>query len=83
MQLHLKTGDGDLALIKEPALLTRCACISHEIYRPSLTGYCILINARLIDWSGHLIGSYLGLIQDYHVLCLINSFFCSELFFGI
>ncbi len=38
MPLHLKTGDGDLALIKEPALLTRCACISHAIYRPSL-GY--------------------------------------------
>ncbi len=36
MPLHLKTGDGDLPLIKEPALLTRCACISHEIYRPAL-----------------------------------------------
>ncbi len=40
MPLHLKTGDGDLPLIKEPALLTRCACISHEIYRPALKGSC-------------------------------------------
>ncbi len=35
MALHLKAGDGDLQLITEQALLTRCAR-SHSIYRPAL-----------------------------------------------
>ncbi len=50
MPLHLKTGDGDLLLIKEPALLTRCACISHEIYRPALHTHISEI-AQLISRS--------------------------------
>ncbi len=36
MALHLKAGDGDLQLITEQALLTRCARSSHSIYRPAL-----------------------------------------------
>ncbi len=32
MLLHLKAGDGDLLLITEPALLTRCAWLSHTIH---------------------------------------------------
>ncbi len=36
--MEVKTGDGDLLLINEPALLTRCACISHEIYHQALPG---------------------------------------------
>ncbi len=36
MPLHPKAGDGDLVPITEPALLTRRACISHEIYHPAL-----------------------------------------------
>ncbi len=39
MPLHLKTGDGDLPPITEPVLLTRCACISHEKYRPALLSF--------------------------------------------
>ncbi len=59
MPLHLKTGDGDLPLIKEPALLTRCACISHEIYRPALVsinnrgrglGLCDITQPRIDGW---------------------------------
>ncbi len=36
MLLHLKAGDGDLLLITVPALLTRCAWISHSINRAAL-----------------------------------------------
>ncbi len=46
MPLHLKTGDGDLPLIKE---LTRCACISHEIYRPALAP-TLSVCVRVCGW---------------------------------
>ncbi len=36
MLLHLKAGDGDLLLITEPALLTKCAWQSHSINRAAL-----------------------------------------------
>ncbi len=38
MPLHLKARDGDLLLINEPALLTRCAQQSHEINCTALHG---------------------------------------------
>ncbi len=44
MLLHLKAGDGDLPLIMEPALLTRCACISYEIYHSALVSDVFLFN---------------------------------------
>ncbi len=34
--IHLQTGDGDLVLIKEPALLRRCAWSYRSIYGPAL-----------------------------------------------
>ncbi len=34
--IKLKAGDGDLLLITEPSLLTRCARLSHVIYRADL-----------------------------------------------
>ncbi len=36
MPLHFKTGDGDLLIITEPALLARCAWQSHAIYCAAL-----------------------------------------------
>ncbi len=36
MPLHLKAADGDLLLITEPSLLTRCTWLSHAIYRAAL-----------------------------------------------
>ncbi len=36
MLLHLKAGDGDLLLITEPALLSRCAWQLHLINRAAL-----------------------------------------------
>ncbi len=40
MLLHLKTGDGDLLLIKEPALLTRCTC---DISPSPMINACLLV----------------------------------------
>ncbi len=36
MPLHLKTADGDLRLIAEPSLLTRCTWLLHAIYLAAL-----------------------------------------------
>ncbi len=55
MLLHLKAGDGDLMLITEQALLTKCAWKLHSINRAALFNahfcndhsliYCLLLSA--------------------------------------
>ncbi len=39
----LKTPDGDLWLITEPSLLTRCAWLSHAIYRSALIVWYLIV----------------------------------------
>ncbi len=60
MPLHLKAGDGDLPLIMEPALLTRCAGQSHAIYFPAL---CACVKA-IVDSFMRL--HRLGIAQKGH-----------------
>ncbi len=76
MPLHLKTGDGDLPLIKEPALLTRCACISHEIYRPALLARVSWINP--LPCCSNSVCTPLGLLLVY--LDYLSALACWILF---
>ncbi len=50
MLLHLKAHDGDLLLITEPALLTRCAWQSHSINRAALILTSVYSRGRVNDW---------------------------------
>ncbi len=47
--LHLKACEGDLLLITEPALLTRCVWQSHVIYPAALIFVCLLITKFKVD----------------------------------
>ncbi len=55
MPLHLKTADGDLLIITEPALLRRCTWQSYAIYRAAPTSnlsvsLCLTGARRCVSW---------------------------------
>ncbi len=71
MPLHLKAGDGDLPLIVEPALPTRCAWSPRSIYRPALIIYIsnvlffILMIRDYSSWKSKI--QYLKIVEYLHL----------------